>query len=83
MRTTQVNSLTLNEIKTIVKQNLNNIVTIKQINKQGKILKIFKGKIIDVYDNLFLVKVENNGYCLNKTFTYTDFITGEYLIITN
>lgn len=80
MKMLELNSQDLQQVKDVVNSNLNKIISIKQINKQGKILKIYKGKIASVYNNLFLMEIDNNGYLLNKTFTYTDLITGEFVL---
>lgn len=80
MRMLELNSQDLQQVKDVVNSNLNKIISIKQINKQGKILKIYKGKIASVYNNLFLMEIDSNGYLLNKTFTYTDLITGEFVL---
>lgn len=80
MKLAEINTQNLTEIKHAIANNIGKSVIITEVNKQGKKLKVFKGEIISVYDNLFLVKVENNGYYLNKTFTYTDFVTNEFQI---
>lgn len=82
MKMPELNCGDLQQIKDIITSNLNKKVVIKQVNKQNKVLKQYKGEILACYDNLFLVKVENYGYFLNKTFTYTDFLTNEYVLET-
>lgn len=79
MKMIELNCGDLQQIKERITSYLNKTVVIKQVNKQNKILKQYKGVILNCYDNLFLVKVENCGYFLNKTFTYTDFLTNEYI----
>lgn len=80
MKIPELNNGDLQQIKDFIMSNLNKQVVIKQVNKQNKVLKQYKGEILACYDNLFLVKVENFGYYLNKTFTYTDFLTNEYIL---
>lgn len=80
MKLADFNTQTLDDVKDVVSKNIGNIVSITEVNKQGKKLKIYKGTILSAYANLFLVKVQSNGYCLNKTFSYTDFITNEKIL---
>lgn len=77
MKTISVENLPVDAIKQEIKLSLNKKVEITEHNKQGKLIHRYNGIIESVHDNLFLVRVELNGYTLNKSFTYVDFSIGE------
>jgi uncharacterized protein Veg len=67
----------LEDVKSKISLNIGKDVSITEINKQGKIIKSYTGTILDSYNSLFIVKVNQNGYSLNKSFSYVDFVTNE------
>lgn len=83
MKALQNKQLTLEEIKNIIKQKVGNTICINQINKQGKKLNETIGTIISSYENFFLVKVEINKFSVNKTFSYIDFLTNDFVFTVN
>ena len=65
------------DVKNDIETNVGKHIVITEFNKQGKKLKEYSGEIADSYNSLFLVKVCQGNFKLNKTFSYVDFITNE------
>ena len=79
MKTVQADNVSIEEVKNTILQNKGNKISIKEFNKQGKLLKKTEGVIIDVYNNVFLVKINVKGNFFNKSFSYVDFLTKELI----
>lgn len=67
------------EIKTEIESNIGKTIVIREFNKQGKRLKEMQGTILSSYNNLFLVKVNIKNNYINKSFSYIDFLTKEFV----
>ena len=79
MKTVQADNVSIEEVKNTILQNKGNKISIKEFNKQGKLLKKTEGVIIDVYNNVFLVKINVKCNFFNKSFSYVDFLTKELI----
>lgn len=77
MKTVQTETVSIEELKQIIKANINKQILIKEYNKQGKLLKKTEGVIVDAYNSVFLVKVNIRENFLNKSYSYIDFLTKE------
>lgn len=71
------NNMPLSKMKDEIEANVGNKIFIKEFNKQKKLLRQYSGNILQTYNNLFIVKVINERFSLNKSFSYVDFSTGE------
>ncbi len=78
MKNISVENLPIDEVKNKIFASLNKKIEITQFSKQGKLLHKFIGVIVNAYDNLFVIKIELNGYQFNKSFTYIDFSIGDF-----
>ncbi len=77
MKTVSVESIPVDKVKETIKANIGHHIEILEHNKQGKLLHRYRGVIEGAYDNVLVVKLDLQGYTLNKSFTYVDFSIGE------
>ena len=77
MRTTQIETKSVNEIRQVIETNVGKNIHITEFNKQGKRIKEYSAEILEAYNSLFLVNVNGGNYKLKKTFSYVDFVTNE------
>lgn len=77
MKTIQTENVSLEELKMRIQTSKGKQIIIKELNKQGKLLKKTEGVIIDAYNSVFLVKVNVKSSSFNKSFSYIDFLTKE------
>jgi len=80
MKTIENKQKSILDIKDCVSNNVGKSIVIREFNKQGKKIKEYIGSIIQVYDNLFIVKIDANGFCFNKSFSYVDFVTNQLIL---
>ena len=79
MKTVERNNINIEDIKNEIKQNIGNQIKIYANNKNGKRVKENIGEILSAYDSLFIVKVQIRNNFLNKSFSYIDFLTNEWI----
>mgnify|MGYP005769947049 CR=1 FL=1 len=77
MKTLIDNNISLDFVKKDIKEKVGHNIIVQELNKQKKIIHEYQGKIIDVYDNVFLVATNIHNYVVNKSFNYIDFSIGE------
>ena len=77
MKTLIDNNTTLDSVKKDIKSNIGHNIIVQELNKQKKIIHEYHGKIVDAYDNVFLVAINIHNYIVNKAFNYIDFSVGE------
>ena len=68
MKTFIDNNISLDFVKKDIKEKVGHNIIVQELNKQKKIIHEYQGKIIDVYDNVFLVATNIHNYVVNKSF---------------
>jgi len=79
MKTTDTEVQNIDLIKSNMQNNVGKQIFIREFNKQGKKLKEIQGEIISAYNSLFLVRINIKGNYINKSFSYVDFLTKEFI----
>lgn len=79
MKTIEKSNINLEDVKNEIKQNIGKQIKIQESNRQGRKIKEYAGEIISAYDSLFIVKVQIRNNFLNKSFSYIDFLTNEFI----
>lgn len=64
--------MTIGTIKDIIGKNINKELSFKISGSRNQIEE-FNGKIIKVYNSVFLIKDKNSG--ISRSFTYSDILT--------
>lgn len=77
MKTDVIDTIPISEVKDTIKNNIGQSIVIKEFNRQRRQINEYTGKIVNVYDSVFLVDVSLNKYHINKSFSYVDFSIGD------
>lgn len=75
MNTTNNQSTTIQDVKSLIAENIGKNVRIRESNKQGKIINEFTGELIGTYVCFFVLKMKINECYIKKSFSYVDFLT--------
>lgn len=79
MKTMSLEKQTISEIKSTLENSIGQHITITEKNKQGKTIHQYSGKILSAYNSVFIIKINIKNNILNKSFSYVDFITIDFV----
>ncbi len=77
MKTILNENMPIENVKDEISSHIGKEITIKEYNKQGRMINEYMGVVVDTYSSLFLVNVSVNNYHINKSFSYVNFSIGD------
>ena len=80
MNITNNQSTTIQDVKSLITNNIGKNIRVTESNKQGKVINAFTGELVGTYDYFFVLKMKIKECYIKKSFSYVYFLTNELSI---
>jgi len=80
MNITNNQSTTIQDVKSLIANNIGKNISVTESNKQGKVINAFTGELVGTYDYFFVLKMKIKECYIKKSFSYVYFLTNELSI---